>query len=140
MESADKGTNSNSEIRGSDRIDTRTPLLRLLLTLSFTLLHVPTNRITVSPPPSTLLPRRTLRSYFPPENSPCTICFEITGKYVVTCLDIWIRNGFTVSWIFFFSFREDSFFHGSRSLDPLDVRRDFSLSGGNLLAERVSRP
>lgn len=26
MESADKGTNSNSEIRGSDRIDTRTPL------------------------------------------------------------------------------------------------------------------
>lgn len=59
----------------------------------------------------------------------------------MTCLDIWIRNGFTVSWIFFFfSFREDSFFHGSRSLDPLDVRRDFSLSGGNLLAERVSRP
>lgn len=42
--------------------------------------------------------------------------------------------------LIFSPFREHSFFHGTRSLDPLDVRRDFSLSGGNLLAERVSRP
>lgn len=146
MESADKGTNSNSEIRGSDRIDTRTPLpllLPLLLTLSPSRSH---ERINAS-----------YTFFLPPRASPCDRIFRLRIRLVPHQYNLFRDNEYVASMdngngcftgcfffffllLLFFSFlfaREDSFLRGSRSLD---VRRDFSLSGGNLLAERVSRP
>lgn len=107
MESADKGTNSNSEIRGSDRIDTRTPLpfspLRSpsLSFLSFPRIVSPSSFVTVFSAQqfahqSNYLARNNRKVY-------------VTHGYD--------GNSFTGYFFFFliFSpFREHSFFHGTR--------------------------